>query len=139
MTTFPMTTTSTPPKKPVRKSDKKTVERAPLLFSYDERPVVDALKLINDGEHLCEASADLRALNAILAKQGGKGFINLKIHLDATKGRQLVCNVIVTSKLPKFKAAPTMLFPDEYGNLVTFDPNQMTFLDELSREADSAE
>jgi hypothetical protein len=130
--------TPTTPKKPLKKSDKKTVERSPLLFSYDERPIVDALKLINDGEHLCEASADLKALNALLSRQGGKGFINIKISLDATKGRQIVCKAKVTRKLPEAEAMPTLLYADDFGNLVTFDPTQMTFLDELTREAEEA-
>jgi hypothetical protein len=110
----------------VKKERRKITPQGDIHFAVSERAIVEALRLADDGSAFTEASDLLRGLNKALSDYGGKGFVNIKLHVSGF-GPKAKIHVEVTSKKPKSKPEPTTVFLDEHGFCVPHDPNQYQF------------
>lgn len=114
--------------------EKKKIKPIGLNFAPAERPIIEALKLANDGDALVEASDDLTAVVNAVRENGGKGSVTIKIAIGG-HGKAVAMKVGITSAKPKADRPATKLFADDDGRLGMHDPDQYEMeqvLDEAS-------
>lgn len=119
----------------MKNSGKKTIKPMGLNFAIAERPLIEALKMANDGDALVEASDELTAVVRAVRDNGGKGTVTLKIAVGG-QGKAVAMKVSIASTKPKPDRPATKLFADETGRLGMHDPDQYQ-MEEVLDEAES--
>lgn len=116
-------------------------KRIGLNFGEAEKPVLEALKILEDsplnGENpgvLSEASSELKRITAAVRERGGKGALTITINV-ARDGEKLVIVPDVKAKMPKQKRHGATAYPLRDGGLALTDPNQSEMdLDEVGED-----
>lgn len=88
------------------------------------RPITDALRHIEGGCFIDEASEKLAELVQAVDLTGKPGSITLKIDLRRATAGALAVKGKVTLKKPESAPMEALLFPTPEGNLLTEDPRQ---------------
>lgn len=115
---------------------KKIIKPMGLNFAAAERALIEALKLANDGDALCEASDELKEVVRSVREHGGKGTLKLTVEVSG-EGKAVALKVTVTSSKPRAKRPSTRLFADEHGYLGLYDPDQYITENLLDEAANS--
>ena len=93
----------------------------------ENNPLFELLSTVDQGEGLKEALDIFKRVVEAGYKHGGKGEVNIKIHLSTKLGRnrKTVVAVNATGKEPKPSPGVSTFFPNERGELLREDPQQM--------------
>ena len=113
------------------------VARKPLSIMPAERPLIDALRIYQpvgdlDVAPLIEASDLLKQLSTAVHATGRKGKLSINITLSPD-GKNVAMEVECKPQIPKAKAVKRKVFVAENGELVTHDPDQYEFIDQLQK------
>lgn len=88
------------------------------------RPIIDTLRLLDEGAFLDRCSAQLAALVRGVEETGKAGRLVLTLEVKrGTKGAMLI-RPDSTVKVPEAKLEPTMLWSTPEGNLTVDNPTQ---------------
>lgn len=84
------------------------------------------------GELIAEADALLTELVAAVQLTGSKGYITLKIPVEANKAGQIEIAPVLDMKKPRRPLSTGIYYATEDGELTRRDPNQGDWVDDLA-------
>ena len=113
------------------------ISRKPITIRPSERPIVDALRIYtpvseSDEEPLIELSDKIKEVAAAVRRTGNNGEVKMVIKLSG-QGKNIAMQIECTAKVPKSKPAKRLVFAADNGEIVTHDPDQYEFIDQLQR------
>lgn len=114
-----------------------SIARKPLNIMPAERPIIDALRIYqpvdeHDTDPLIKSSDMLKEVTSAVRNTGGKGEVSIVIKLSG-EGKNVAMTVECKAKTPVRPAPKRLVYAAENGEIVTHDPDQYEFMDQLHK------